>query len=190
MADLPIILGSSSKWRKEVLEEMGIKFTCMSPDIDEKAIRHEDPKQMTLMISRAKAQALLEKIKQPSILITSDQVISCNGEVREKPSSPEECKKFLASYAQHPAECITAVVVTNTQTKESVEGVSIAKQYFKPIPESFMEELIAQGDVMWCCGGFTIEHMEPYLDHLEGEKSNVTGLPKSLTQDLLNRIRK
>jgi septum formation protein len=57
-----IVLGSSSKWRKEVLQKLGYDFICMSPDIDEKAIRHPDPKEMTLMIAKAKAQALLPKV--------------------------------------------------------------------------------------------------------------------------------
>jgi len=84
-----IILGSSSKWRKEVLTKMGYQFTTMSPDIDEKSIRHSDPKPMTLMISRAKADALFSKVTEPSILITSDQVIVWNGQVREKPANEE-----------------------------------------------------------------------------------------------------
>ena len=62
MEGYQIILGSSSRWRKDILEKMGYEFTCMSPDIDEKAIRHEDPKEMTLMIARAKGKALLDKV--------------------------------------------------------------------------------------------------------------------------------
>ena len=49
--------------------------------------RDPNPKQLTLKIARAKAEALLEKVKQPAILITSDQVIVCAGEIREKPES-------------------------------------------------------------------------------------------------------
>ncbi len=56
---MEIVLGSSSKWRKEVLRSMGYTFTTMSPDIDEKAIRDADPHILTLKIARAKAEALL-----------------------------------------------------------------------------------------------------------------------------------
>ena len=101
MQSLPIILGSSSIWRKQVLTNLGYKFTTMSPDIDEKAIRYNwryyftvltlfrdpDPTKLTLMIANAKADALLSKVTEPSILITSDQVIVCNGVIREKPES-------------------------------------------------------------------------------------------------------
>jgi len=75
----------------------------------------------------------------------------------------EECKSFLRSYKDHPAECVNGVVVTNVKTGKQVEGNYIAKQHFKEIPESAMDELIKKGDVMSCCGGFVVEQMGPYL---------------------------
>jgi len=97
---------------------------------------------------------------------------------------------FLRTYKDFPAECVTAVVVTDTQTKKRVEGVDVAIQHFHPIPEDFIDKLIAQGDVMYCSGGFTVEHMEPYLKKLEGEQSCVTGLPVTLTKKLIEQIQK
>lgn len=46
---------------------------------------------------------------------------------------------------------------------KTYEGVAIATQHFKEIPDDVIDKLIKQGDVMMCCGGFTIEHMEEYL---------------------------
>jgi septum formation protein len=154
-----------------------------------------------------------KKVTEDSILITSDQVIVCNGKIREKPESPEECKEFLRSYATSPAEAIASVVVTNTATGKRyyksyvkyninrVEGTDIAKQYFHPIPEDFMNKLIQQGDVMKCAGGFTIERiffnialvvikvdMPEYLLRCEGEVSTIMGLPKSLTESLIKQV--
>jgi septum formation protein len=80
------------------------------------AIRHPEPEKMTIMIARAKAAALLPKVITPSILICSDQVIRCNGEIREKPESEEEARAFLESYRTHPPECVDGVVVYNTLT--------------------------------------------------------------------------
>lgn len=71
---------------------------------------------MVFLIARAKAAALLPQVKEPSVLICSDQVIRCNGEVREKPVDEEEARRFLKSYRTYPAECINGVVVYNTET--------------------------------------------------------------------------
>jgi septum formation protein len=184
-----IILGSSSKWRKEMLSKMGYTFDTMSPDIDEKAIRDPNPHVLTLKIARAKAEALLPKVTEPAILICSDQVIVYNGEIREKPKDEEECRKFLRSYKDHPAEAVDGLVIINTATGKRAEGVATAKQYFHEIPEHLIDELIKQGDVMWCAGGFTIEHMTPYLKSLEGEEETIQGLPKTLTQQLIDQVR-
>jgi len=60
---MKIILGSASARRKDILQQMGYEFEVMSANIDEKAIRFDDPKKLTLAIVNAKADAL-EKIKR------------------------------------------------------------------------------------------------------------------------------
>jgi predicted house-cleaning NTP pyrophosphatase (Maf/HAM1 superfamily) len=163
-------------------------------------------------------------VTEDAVIITSDQVIEVDGQVREKPESVEVCKQYLRSYSEgKPAVCHVGIVVYNTRTKERLVGSAIARQYFKPsqsfffllyrlqftfdceirclplvnlvtwfavceVPESFYDELIAQGDCMWCAGGFCVEQMEQYADRLEGEIECVQGLPKALTIDLLNKI--
>lgn len=62
MTSHQVILGSSSVWRRQVVESLGYKCQYMSPDIDEKAIRHPDPEVLTRKISEAKAAALLPKV--------------------------------------------------------------------------------------------------------------------------------
>ncbi|KAF2074553.1 hypothetical protein CYY_004136 [Polysphondylium violaceum] len=188
-----IILGSSSIWRKKVLQDMGYSFKTMSPDIDEKAIRDSDPKTLTLMISRAKAQALIDRIKssndekdKQSILICSDQVIVHNNVIREKPETKEICREYLKSYEFHPAVAVVSIVVVNMSTGKIVEGTEIATQHFKKIPDTTIEKLIEQGDVLHCAGGFTVEHMSEVTDRLDGEIETIMGLPKTMTIKLIN----
>lgn len=57
------------------MTEMGYAHSSMAPDIDEKAIRHEDPYFMPTLIARAKADALLERVNIPALIITADQVV-------------------------------------------------------------------------------------------------------------------
>lgn len=187
---MKMILGSSSKWRQRILREMGYEFEVMEPDIDEKAIRHPDTEQMVLAIARAKAKALLGRIEEPAILITSDQVTICAGWIREKPEDEDEARRFLNSYCEHPAVTVTAVVVTNTGTGETAEGVDIATLHFKSIPDEVIDALIEDGEVMQCCGAFVAEHelLKPYELRLEGELESIQGLPAGLTRNLIGRV--
>ena len=76
----PIVLGSTSRTRRDILTSIGIEFAVEKPDIDEKAIRHEDVETLVLALGRAKAAALLEGERGERLrregawLLTGDQV--------------------------------------------------------------------------------------------------------------------
>ncbi|KMT11277.1 hypothetical protein BVRB_5g109640 [Beta vulgaris subsp. vulgaris] len=76
-----IILGSKSKARREILEQMGYEFTIMTADIDEKAIRKEKPEDLVMALAEAKADAIISKLQiadiqvndsEPTLLISAD----------------------------------------------------------------------------------------------------------------------
>ncbi|KAJ3008371.1 hypothetical protein HKX48_008565 [Thoreauomyces humboldtii] len=160
---LPIILGSSSKYRASILKANNLTFTTLSPDIAEKNVLNRDeanPSSVALTVARAKADALVSSLGSHApacLLVTTDQVVAYNGGVREKPKSRDECRAYLRSYATQPAETHSAIVVTNMGTGKRVEGIDIARQHFIEIPDSVVDELIAKGDVMYCSGGFMID---------------------------------
>src|SRR3989338_10915188 len=167
-----IILGSQSRGRREVLEKMGIRFEVMPSDIDEKTIRHEDPATLTLMLARAKTAALLPRITKPALLICSDQVVVFDGAIREKPENREEALMFLRGYS--PSGCVetvTAVVVTNTATGHSEEGVDVARIWFRAIPTDIIVKYIDTGEAYIHGGGFDHEHelLAPFVVRIDGE---------------------
>jgi hypothetical protein len=81
-----IILGTQSASRRAVVDQLatrfGFKYSSITADIDEKAIRREDPEELVLALSHAKAAAIVKKLKdsesliRPGYLVTCDQV--CN----------------------------------------------------------------------------------------------------------------
>ena len=185
---MKIILGSQSASRRTLLARLVADFETLSSDIDEQAIRSENYERLPLLLAHPKANALLPRIHEPALLITSDQVVVCNGELREKPRSAEEVRRYLASYAHYPAQTNTAVVVHNTATGKCVEGLDIACVYYQPLPETVVEQLIAEGGVFSAAGGFLVEDplAEPYILRCEGEKDSIMGLPLQLTARLLS----
>ncbi len=187
---MKIILGSQSKGRKKMLEEMGYQFEVIAANIDEKAIRLEDPKELTLAIAKAKTNALLSQIPKGAILITSDQVVVWNGKIREKPDDEKEVKEFLEGYNVYPAETVTAVVVTNLATGKRTEGVDIAKVYFNHFSDEDIDELVKEGSVFYLAGAFNVEGQiwESHIKKIEGTRDSVIGLPKDLTERLIHEV--
>ncbi|MDP2629959.1 MAG: Maf family protein [Candidatus Uhrbacteria bacterium] len=187
---MKIILGSQSASRKRTLEEHGIVFEVMSPNIDEKEIRDTDPQMLVLKIARAKADALLSKIFEPALLITSDQVVVCGGEFLEKPVSAEEARRFFELYTHNPPLTITAVVVTNTATGKRREGIDSSRVWFGLMPQAVIEQVIEDGSVFAWAGGYNIigPLFIPYIEKVEGDPEGICGLPWKLTERLLDEL--
>jgi septum formation protein len=133
-----IILGSSSKYRAQVLRQHGWTFDIMKPEIDEQLAggdRVGDPSAVALRIAKAKCEALKKQVTEPAILICADQVVSWKGQIREKPKDEKvnlvnidrkQAKEFLNSYAIAPAMTHSSLVVHNTANGKSAQ-VSIPK---------------------------------------------------------------
>jgi septum formation protein len=217
---MKIIFGSSSKWRRQVIEREGLKIDgTMSPDIDEDHIGRRQPLPgenivttasiLSSTICRAKADALVDRFKrqesdntnnnsnnstinasEPVFIITSDQVVACDGAIREKPKDANEARQFLKSY-QTGSICytITAVQITNARDgSKFYSDVDVQEITFDPFPDSSIDGLIAKGEIFTCSGGFVCEDplLAPYI-HIQ-DTTSVMGMPIKLLRSLLAKV--
>ncbi len=95
----PFILGSASPWRQTILQQHGFDFIVKPANIDEKAIRHHDPQQLVQLLAMAKARALIPHHRD-QIIVTCDQVVYCQNEIREKPENEAEAKAIFTKLCQ------------------------------------------------------------------------------------------
>ncbi len=173
-----------------MFKELGHDFEVMAADIDEKKIRSNDIYELPILVARAKAEAILPLIKEPSILITLDEIVVFKGKILEKPENKAEAKEVLKSYANEYYETITGAYVMNTKSNKVAEGVDVAKVFFKEIPENVINELIEKGNIMNCAGSTEIEDplLRKYVDRIEGTAESVAGLPKELVEKLIKEV--
>ncbi|KAL5072028.1 hypothetical protein RYX36_022915 [Vicia faba] len=193
-----IILGSSSIARRKILSEMGYQFTLMTADIDEKSIRKDTPEELVMALAEAKAEAILQRLPvgdylkdaEPTLLITSDQVVVYEGVIREKPSSKQEARQFLKDYSGRKAATVGSVLVTNLKTGLRKGDSDRVEIYFNEIPDEIIEKLVDEGITLNVAGGLIIEHplIFPYVKDVVGTTDSVMGLPKDLTEKLLNAV--
>jgi septum formation protein len=185
---MKLILGSSSKYRKDILEKAGYVFDVINPDVDERKIKADNPYERPLVLARAKADSIVLKLKEPALVITSDVVVVAEGKLYEKPESEKEAREFLKKYSLGMVpEAICAIVIVNTETGEKYEGVEFAKVVFKEFPDSIIEDFIKEGSPLERAGGFGIQHpiLRPYIDRVEGEEETIVGLSVNLLKELL-----
>lgn len=207
-----IILGSGSKTRFDILSEMGFSLTVMKPDIDERSIGdrskigNENAKELVLLIANAKSDAILQKLQQQNdrndydevtqrkkcILVTADQVVTVNGQIREKPLDKLEAEMFIKDYGLYPCRTVGSIVLTDIASGRRVQGVDLTEIHFNPIPTDIINELIEEGEVFFCAGGLMIEHpkVAPFIRSVNGTIDSVMGLSKELMCNLLSKLTK
>jgi septum formation protein len=162
----------------------------MVPDVDERAIRHRSPQVLTMQLAMAKSRALRPHIPGPAVLITSDQVVTCCGAIREKPENEDEARAFLRSYREDPAVCVTSVYGYNTEADHGEILVDEAKVWFKGLTEDAIDRIIGEGIIFACAGAFAVGHesFAPHINHIQGELESAMGLPKHLTAELIRSL--
>ncbi|KAJ0239024.1 Maf-like protein [Hirschfeldia incana] len=194
-----LILGSQSMARKKILGEMGYDFTIVTADIDEKAIRRDNPQDLVVALAQAKADEIISKLgghsqfaqdPRPTLLITADTVVVYKGIIREKPTSKEEARQFIEGYSGSHGGVVGSVIVSNLKTGVQRAGWDKAEVYFQEIPAKVIDDLVDDSITFKVAGGLTLEHplISPFIDTVVGGVDTVMGLPKELTAKFITDV--
>ena len=190
-----IILGSSSNNRRSLIKQLFQHVDLLSPDINEKAIRSEDPYQLPILIAKAKADALISRNlisaeTLPVVLITSDQIALYKDEIREKPIDRDEAKCFLESYSNSSVSTVCGVVATHLPSMRQAVDTSVSSVFFGNISSEEIDRIINRGVVFTACGGFDIkdEDMSKSITRLEGSEDCIMGMPLTVTKRLVDQV--
>ena len=194
-----IVLGTSSSSRQKIIAKLGWVegISVIIPDINEKSIRSDDPYKLPLVIAKAKADEVVRKIKSNSdmnekdmIIITADQVVYFNGEVREKPTNEDEAKSFLLSYSNSSVSTISAIVVTHYPSGQQKSEVNESKVYWNTISARVVDKVVSKGAIYQSAGGFRVEDedLNGLINNIEGSVSCIMGLNVVTLQSLLRSL--
>lgn len=175
---LPIVLGSSSPFRRELLQKLHLDFTWDSPDIDESPLTGESPKDMVLRLAIAKANALAGRHPN-ALIIASDQVGLLGEQVLTKPLNFDTAKAQLKAASGKAVTFLTSLCLLNTQTSNTQSLVSLFKVHFLELSDTQIEAYIKKEEPYQCAGSFKSEGLGITLfSKLEGHDPNsLIGLP-------------
>ncbi|KAJ0239025.1 Maf-like protein [Hirschfeldia incana] len=144
-------------------------------DIDEKAIRRDNPQDLVVALAQAKADEIISKLgghsqfaqdPRPTLLITADTVVVYKGIIREKPTSKEEARQFIEGYSGSHGGVVGSVIVSNLKTGVQRAGWDKAEVYFQEIPAKVIDDLVDDSITFKVAGGLTLEHplISPFID--------------------------
>jgi septum formation protein len=184
-----LILASSSPRRQELLREIGIPFEVHAANINEDRIGGEAPTAYAMRLAREKAQAVAVHYPE-SYVLGADTIVVVDAEVLGKPKDQGDAVRMLRLLSGRGHEVTTAVsliapgtVATGTLAETRA---STTKVYFRELAEDEIQRYVAGGEPMDKAGAYAIQGgASRWTDRIEGEFSNVVGLPLSLVTDML-----
>lgn len=174
----PLILGSTSPFRRELLERLGIDFACDAPDIDEARQPGETPEQLVLRLAEAKAKAVA--IRHPdALIIGSDQVACIDSEILGKPGNREKAIAQLSLASGKAVTFYTGLCLYNSANGHSQLICEPFRVHFRQLPVEQIARYVDAEQPFNCAGSFKSEGLGITLfSRLEGDDPNaLIGLP-------------
>jgi len=150
-----IILASSSPYRKELLDRLGLGYTSVSPEIDETALPGETPAALVERLAEQKARAV--GARQAGLIIGSDQVATINDDILGKPGNHENAVAQLQRLAGQRVIFQTGLCLLDSTNHEAQVDVIPFTVQFRALTNEQIERYLRAEQPYNCAGSFKSE---------------------------------
>jgi septum formation protein len=184
----PLVLASTSRYRRELLARLGLPFAVAAPETDESPLPEEPPTATALRLAEAKARAVAAR-HPGALIIGSDQVAEMGGRIFGKPGNHQRAREQLRQLSGKTVNFYTALCLLDTRTGDA-EVVGVPTEVgFRDLDEDTIERYLVREPAYDCAGSAKSEGLGiALLDRIEGQDPNaLVGLPLIALCTLLRR---
>ncbi len=153
---MPLVLASSSPYRKALLERLGVPFRCASPDVDETPLPGETPENCALRLAVLKARAVGSAFPDARI-IGSDQVATLDGARLDKPGTHANAVRQLTLASGRSVRFDTAVALLNAHSGGIGTAVVACEVKFRVLSPRTIETYLQREQPYDCAGSAKAE---------------------------------
>ena len=174
------ILASASPRRKEILENLGLKFSVITSDADESS-DITDPEALTKELAKRKGLAVYELLLKKgeltdTVIISADTVVYCDGEILGKPHNKNDAERMIRMLSGK-AHTVTSGVALIYNGK-TYSAAATTKVFFDELDENFINDYINSDEPYDKAGSYAIQgKAAPVISKIDGCYFNVVGLP-------------
>lgn len=174
----PLVLASTSPYRRELLSRLGLPFVTASPNVDETALTGEHPEATALRLSEAKARAVAAD-HPAALIVGSDQVACLAGQVFGKPGTHEAAVRQLRTLRGRSVEFITGLCLLNARTGRTQRCSVPTLVTFRELTDDEIEHYLRREQAYNCAGSAKSEGLGiALLERIQGDDPNaLIGLP-------------
>jgi septum formation protein len=183
-----LILASSSTYRAELLQRLGIPFIQDRPDVDESALNNETPRETALRLAETKARHVADR-HPGSVIIGSDQLASLNGEALGKPGTLQNAQTQLGRLSGQVVTFHTAICVLDTRSGQRHLHEVPCEVLYRELTAHQIESYLTQEPAFDCAGAARIEALGISLTRYVrcDDPTALIGLPLITVVDLLKQ---
>ena len=183
-----IILASSSKWRRQILEKSRIPFIVEPGDYEEDMGMQLSPRELAETLATGKAESVAIK-HTDAVVIGADTLVEFEGGVIGKPHTPEKATQTLERLSGKTHSIYTGYCIIDTKTGGRRSGAVETRVTFRNLPSQEIADYVATGEPLNAAGAYTIQDSAAgFVSHIEGDFYNVVGLPLATILEELYRL--
>lgn len=183
-----LVLASSSRWRRKLLDRLQLPYQCYSPDIDETPHSGETPHALVHRLALSKANAVAHHFPHHCI-IGSDQVAVFEGDILGKPHTEAKARANLSRFSGQRVTFLTGLALLDTRHQRHQVHVEPFEVVFRHLSTQEIENYVAKEQPLDSAGSFRMEGLGIALfEKLEGRDPNaLVGLPLIALCDMLRQ---
>lgn len=186
---MPLILASTSTYRRDLLNRLGLAFQVYSPGVDETPLPGERPADLAMRLALAKAQAVAEQ-HPGAVVIGSDQVADLHGEPLGKPGNHANAVAQLQRQSGQAVVFQTAVAVVCLERQFAKTALASVQVQFRTLNEADIEAYLHAEPAYDCAGSAKSEGLGiALLERIDSDDpTSLIGLPLMRTCALLREL--
>lgn len=193
--EFPLIVGSQSPRRLELLKQCGIPSEMLAFDIDEQLLPGERPDAMATRLARQKGASALYKLRQMERsaegrwILCADTIVHVSGELMGKPRDVDDGRRMLRLLSGRTHLVTTGFVIHGPDAFDAPAYAETTAVTFRTLSEIEVQRYVRSGEGQDKAGGYAIQGLAgAFVDRIEGSYPNVVGLPIHRVVEVLIKL--
>jgi septum formation protein len=189
-----LYLASQSPRRRQLLEQLGVRYELLLPDADEDAESieavwpNEVPASYVQRVTQLKLDVALLRLKRRGLpaapILCSDTTVALGRQIYGKPADARDAERMLSELAGRTHRVLTAVTIGNVRRRQ--QALSTSRVTFGPLSRPQIAAYVAGGEPMGKAGAYAVQgRAAAFISHISGSYSGIMGLPVYETAQLL-----
>ncbi len=192
-----VYLASSSPRRRQLLQQLGVRFELLLPDASEDAEalealrRGEAAEAYVRRVTRAKLAAARQRLQRRGLpaaaLLSADTTVALGRTILGKPIDADDAAAMLARLSGRWHRVVSGVAVANGT--RALLALNVSRVRFAKLPRATIDAYVASGEPFGKAGAYAIQSaLAGWIERIDGSHSGIMGLPLFETARLLQRV--